>query len=236
MKRGPSAPILAALIVGLAACAQEREQPAMEQEATGAEMESAAAAGQVYPNIPAEVVFENERFVAQRLSTVPGQWAGEHSHTGGQLVVVLEGGTQMYREGSEETTVTRETGDVFWVEPTEAHDHVVTGDSPFTRILVTIAETEGMSGTTQTYPNMTLEVVFENERVVAQRISNEPGQWAGEHSHAAGQLVVVLKGGTLTYREDGVETPVTYSVGDVFSVLTVWGRPDNGQVVQKPWS
>jgi quercetin dioxygenase-like cupin family protein len=218
MKCGLRAPILVALVVGLAACAQDRERPAMEQEAAGAEMEAAPAAGQVYPNMPAELVFENERFVAQRLSSEPGQWAGDHSHTGGQLVVVLEGGTQTYREGGEETTKTREAGDVFWVEPTEAHDHAVSGDSPFTRILVTIAETEGMSGVPQTFPNIPVEVVFENERVVAQRISSEPGQWAGEHSHTAGQLLVVLKGGTITYREGDAETPVTYAEGEVFSI------------------
>jgi quercetin dioxygenase-like cupin family protein len=218
MKCGLVSPILAVLVVGFAACAQEREQPAMEEEAAGAEMEAAAAARQVYPNMPADVVFENERFLAQRLSSEPGQWAGEHSHTGGQLVVVLEGATQTRREGGEEKVVTREAGDVFWVEPTEAHDHSVTGETPFTRILVTIAEAEDIGGVAQTYPDIPVEVVFENERVVAQRISSEPGQWAGEHSHTASQLVVVLMGGTLTYREGGMETPVTYADGDVFSI------------------
>jgi quercetin dioxygenase-like cupin family protein len=138
MKCGLVSPILAVLVVGFAACAQEREQPAMEEEAAGAEMEAAAAARQVYPNMPADVVFENERFLAQRLSSEPGQWAGEHSHTASQLVVVLMGGTLTYREGGMETPVTYADGDVFSIEPTEAHDHSVTSDSQFVGILITV--------------------------------------------------------------------------------------------------
>ncbi len=139
MRCGRKAPISLALVVGLAACAQERErEPAMEEEAAGAEMEAMRGVAQTYPNLPANVVFENDRVVAQRLASEPGVWAGEHSHTGNQLVVVLKGGTQTYREGGEETSVTFEDGDVFWVEPTEAHDHATTSESPFERVLITI--------------------------------------------------------------------------------------------------
>ena len=218
MRNGPNVPILLALVVGLAGCAQEADrEPTMDQEAAaGAEMETTSSVRQMYPNLSAEVVFENERVVAQHIVGEPGQWAGEHSHVGGQLAVALKGGIQTYREGGEETDVTYEDGDVFWVEPTEAHDHAVKGDSPIEAILISMAPMEGMGGGMQEYPNITTDVVFENERVVAQRLVTEPGQWAGEHSHVAPQMVVVLKGGTMTYREGGEETQVTYEDGDVF--------------------
>jgi quercetin dioxygenase-like cupin family protein len=212
-------------LVGLAACAQEGEESAIDQAAT--------AAGQRYPNLPADVVFLNERVVAQRIISEPGNWAGGHAHTQSQLAVVLKGGTITYREGDEETPVTYEDGDVFWVEPTEAHDHATTSESTFEVVLITIAEIEPGSGARQAYPDMPADVVFENERVVAQRISVEPGQWAGEHAHTGSQLVVVLKGGTQTYREGGEETSVTYEDGDVF-----WVEPteahDHGVTSESP--
>ena len=218
MRNGPKVLILPTLIVGLAGCAQEADrEPAMEQEA-GAEMETTSSVRQMYPNLPADVAFENERVVAQRVVGEPGQWAGEHSHVGGQLAVVLKGGTMTFREGGEETEVTYEDGQVVWAEATEAHDHGVTGDSQIEFILISTAPTEGMGGGMQDYPNITTDVVFENEHVVAQRLVTEPDQWAGEHSHAGGQMAVVLKGGPLTYREGGEETQVTYEDGDVFWV------------------
>jgi quercetin dioxygenase-like cupin family protein len=42
-----------------------------------------------------------------------------------------------YREGGEETVVTYEEGDVFWIEATEAHDHGITGESTVEAIIVT---------------------------------------------------------------------------------------------------
>lgn len=218
MRSGPNVPTLLALVIGIAGCAQEEadREPAMEQEA--AEMETTSSVRQMYPNLPADVAFENERVVAQRVVAEPGQWAGEHSHVGGQLAVVLEGGPMAFREDGEETEVTYEDGQVLWVEPTAAHDHAAAGDSPIEFILISMAPMEGMGGEMQDYPDITTDVVFENERVVAQRLTTEPGQWAGEHSHAGNQLVVVLKGGPVTYREGGEETQVTQEDGDIFWV------------------
>ena len=58
-------------------------------------------------------------------------------------------------------------------------------------------------------------------RALAQQIVSEPGQWTGEHSHDGNQLVVVVKGGTMVYREGGEETEVTYADGEVFWVYAV---------------
>jgi quercetin dioxygenase-like cupin family protein len=175
--------------------------------------------GQVYPNQPATAVFENDRVVVQRLAMEVGAWVGEHSHAGNQLVVAITGGTTTYREAGEETSVTRAPGEVFWVDAVAAHDHAVQDD--VIAILVTLADAPaGMAGA-QAYPNVTPDVAFDNDRLVAQRLSIEPGSWAGEHSHAGNQLVVVLKGGTMVYREGGEDTEVTYADGEVFWIDAV---------------
>lgn len=218
MTCGRKAPILLLLVVGLTACAREADrEPAMEQAAAAAE-EMASKLRQVYPNLPADVMFANDRVVAQRIVGEPDVWAGEHSHTGSQLVVVVKGGTLTYREGGQDRPVTYEAGDVFWVQPTQAHDHATTSQSPFEGILISIAPGAAMSGAKQAYPNVTADVVFENEAVIAQKLASQPNVWAGEHSHAGGQLVVVLKDGTVTYREGDQERLVMHKAGDVFPV------------------
>lgn len=99
MMLGRKTPIFLLLVAGLAACAREADrEPAMEQAAAAAEA-MASSVRQVYPNLPAEVVFENDRVVAQKIVGEPNVWAGEHAHTGSQMVVVLKGGTVTYRAG-----------------------------------------------------------------------------------------------------------------------------------------
>lgn len=78
---------------------------------------------QPYPNVVTETVFENERVLVQRPKWQANQWAGEHSHAGTQLVVVLREGIVTYREGGKEWDVTRPEGEVFWRGPIKAHDH-----------------------------------------------------------------------------------------------------------------
>ena len=52
----------------------------------------------------------------------------------------------------------------------------------------------------QHYPNLTGEVLFENDQMVVQRFVIEPGQWEGIHSHSGKQLYVHIKGGEWTVR------------------------------------
>jgi len=56
-----------------------------------------------YPNIPGEVLLENDRLVVQKFVVKPGQWEGIHSHPGNQLYVHLKGGKWAVRYGDEET-------------------------------------------------------------------------------------------------------------------------------------
>ncbi len=83
----------------------------------------ALLAQQKYPNLPdVPVVLDNDRVVVQKVEFHPGDWAGEHSHAGGQVVVVLDELKMVYREGGEEVERTYERGDVYWVDPV-THDH-----------------------------------------------------------------------------------------------------------------
>jgi len=96
------------------------------------------AAQQTYPNNTGEVVLENDRVVVQRFIVEPGQWAGEHSHPGNQIAVILKGGETTFREGGEERVEISEDGSVVWIEATEAHDHGNTGDNSIELLIITL--------------------------------------------------------------------------------------------------
>jgi quercetin dioxygenase-like cupin family protein len=202
----------------IAACGQQAQEAAMEEEEPVVTEETTSAVRQAYPNLPSDVVFENDQIVAQRVTAESGTWAGEHPHPGGQIAVVLKDAKQIYREGGEETERTFAAGEVIAVEPTEAHDHMISSDPGADFVLITLAPGEPGTATSQDYPNRPAEVVLETDRVIAQRLIGEPGGWVGEHAHTEGQLAVVIKGGTMTYREGGEETERTFTEGEVFMV------------------
>lgn len=218
MRQRSSAAASLALLVALAGCGREGQDAAQQQEGTGAEPVAMSAVRQAYPNLPSDVLLENDQFVVQRVTAEPGSWTGEHSHGASQLAVVIKGGTVKYVDGGEETERTYAGGEAFMLEPTEAHDHTVLGDEGVEFVLITMAPSTGAGGSAQMYPNQSADVVFENDQVIVQKLSLEPGNWAGEHGHEGGQLVVVLKGGTQTYREGGEEVERTFVDGEVFVV------------------
>lgn len=81
-------------------------------------------AQQKYPsNAEASVKLDNDKVVVQEISFKEGVWTGEHSHEGGQLVVILDDTKMLYREGGEEVERSFSKGDVFWIEPV-THDHM----------------------------------------------------------------------------------------------------------------
>ncbi len=93
-------------------------------------------AQQKYPNAaePA-VVLENDQVVVQRMELEPGEWVGEHSHNGNQLVVSLSKMSLIYKEGGKESERTFEVGDVMWIDAGK-HDHKALNKG--TAILVTV--------------------------------------------------------------------------------------------------
>lgn len=78
-------------------------------------------------------------------------------------------------------------------------------------------------GMQQQYPNIKGTRVLENEKVLVEKFVNQPGQWAGKHSHKGNQVTVILKGGTLTFREDGQERVEKIKDGSV-----IWVEANEG--------
>ena len=86
-----------------------------------------------YPNIPGEVIFENDRVLVQRYVLQPGEWEGIHAHSGNQLYIMLTAGETTVRYGEDETISLSFAGEVDWqraVDIAEAHESGNTGDTP----------------------------------------------------------------------------------------------------------
>ena len=78
---------------------------------------------QKYPNIPdVPIVFENDQVVVQHLTLTEGEWTGNHSHHGNQMVVALDDLSTLYKENGEKEELSYNKGDVFWIDRVE-HDH-----------------------------------------------------------------------------------------------------------------
>ncbi len=69
---------------------------------------AAQQSGVFYPDIPGELLLENDYVVVQRFLIEPGQWEGIHPHPGSQIAVRIKGGLWAGRRGGHE--VYRMTG------------------------------------------------------------------------------------------------------------------------------
>ncbi len=174
-----------------------------------------------YPNLDnprGEVLLENEHVVLQRLVVGPGEWEGIHSHPGNQIYVHIKGGEWSGRiDGkSEYSGIVDEDGAVGWMDaiPLSAgHDSGNTGDALIDLIYVTLKDdapiTPEAEHAPQTYPNIPLELLLENDRMIVQRARVEPGQWTGIHSHPGNQVYIHIKGGIWSERRSGVQSPAS---------------------------
>lgn len=220
MKNRHLMPALLSLGLLAFACAPAEQAEEYEPEETAvqaAQAGGAIAVTQTYPNTPAPTVLETDLAVVQTLAMEPGVWAGEHGHAGNQIAVILNGGTVSYRQNGVETDSVFEAGDVLWIGEIASHDHAAK-DELGKSVLVTLKNTGGGMASAQAYPEIEAGVVLENEHVIVQRVTGMANEWTGEHSHPGGQISVVLSGGTMTYREGGEETQVTYEDGTVFTI------------------
>jgi len=174
-----------------------------------------------YPNLEdtdGEVVLENEHVVLQRLVVPAGEWEGIHSHPGNQIYVHIKGGEWSGRIGgkSEYSGIVDEDGAVGWMDaiPLSAgHDSGNTGDALIDLIYVTLKGDAPIAPEVehapQTYPNIPLELLLENDRMIVQRVRVEPGQWTGIHSHPGNQIYIHIKGGIWSERHGGVQSPAS---------------------------
>ncbi len=100
-------------------------------------------APQVYPDIPLELLLENDLMIVQRARVEPGQWTGIHSHPGNQVCIYIKGGTRSERRGGVQTAPSAfmQAGSVGWVDAldlSEGHEVGNTGDTTIEYVLVTI--------------------------------------------------------------------------------------------------
>ena len=172
-----------------------------------------------YPNLDnsdGEVVLTNDHVVLQRLVVPAGEWEGIHSHPGNQIYVHIKGGEWSGRIGgkSEYSGIVDEDGAVGWMDaiPLSAgHDSGNTGDTPIDLIYVTLKSDAPIAPEVehapQIYPNIPLELLLENDRMIVQRVRVEPGQWTGIHSHPGSQVYIHIKGGIWSERRGGVQSP-----------------------------
>ena len=97
---------------------------------------------QYYPNIPGELLLENDKLVVQRFTIQPGQWEGIHSHPSDQLYIHIKGGEWTVKYGDEATTSYSPTGEIGWddsvTELNELHESGNTGDEPIDLVWVTL--------------------------------------------------------------------------------------------------
>ncbi len=90
-----------------------------------------------------------------------------------------------------------------------------------------VALAVSLLGMQQRYPNNDGTLVLENENVIVEKFTTLPGQWAGVHAHNGNQITVILKGGTVTFRENGHERVETMEDGSVIWVEATDGH-DHG--------
>jgi mannose-6-phosphate isomerase-like protein (cupin superfamily) len=93
----------------------------------------------------------------------------------------------------------------------EEHESGNTGDVPIDLIWVTLKGDAPIAPDAHhvplEYPNVPLEFLLENDRVIVQRAQIEPGQWEGAHAHPGNQLYIHIKGGIWSARGNGEQTP-----------------------------
>lgn len=213
-----STTIVVLLLAGTAGCSQEGTTEVENTEHIPFLLD--------YPNLQdpdGEVLLDNDHVVVQRFVVPPGQWEGLHAHPGNQVYVHVVGGTWSGRAGGESTfdDSVSETGSVGWmprIPLSEGHESGNTGDTPIDLLWVTLKGDGPIRPEVETrplvYPEIPMETLLENERVIVQRVQVEPGQWEGIHAHPGNQVFIHLKGGTWAGRTGGVLSPTTNTRAD----------------------
>ena len=179
-----------------------------------------------YPNLENSegvVVMENSHAVLQRLVVPAGKWEGVHSHPGHQLYVHIKGGEWSGRLGGEleyEDDFSA-AGAVGWMDaiPLSAgHNSGNTGSTDIDLIYVTLKADKpirpGLSHSIQSYPNIAMDLLLENEWMIVQRGELDSGQWTGIHDSPGYQILMQVKGGRRSERINGAEYEITENLED----------------------
>ena len=158
-----------------------------------------------YADLHGEVLLDNQRVLVQRYVVQPGQSTGRHWHAGDQLVVFIKGGVLRSRATGRSTLW--KDGRVVWQSAADSADAGTTntGTAPIEMVWVTLKPVASpsagaMIGHTPkyrylNYPNVPGEDLLENDFVIVQRFTVNPGQWEGVHAHHPDMLYIHIRGG-----------------------------------------
>ncbi len=163
--------------------------------------------GPLYSNLKGEVVLDNPRVFVQKFIVPPGGSTGRRTHSGDQLQVFIKGGVLTSPSGRR---VLWRDGRVVWHGSADGSDPggTNTGATPIEMIWVTlkpVASSATPSGAIPkyqhlNYPNIPGEDILENDLVIVQRFTVNPGQWEGVHAHHPDMLFIHVKGGQWAVR------------------------------------
>lgn len=168
--------------------------------------------GPTYANLHGETLLDNPRVIVQKFVIEPGQSTGRHLHPGDQLAVFIKGGVLTSRTTGR-STLWRE-GRVLWQNATDAADDGSTnsGTTPIEMVWVTVkpvvprpagaAPGQKVKYHYLNYPNIPGEDLLENDQVIVQRFTVNPGQWEGVHAHHPDMLYIHVKGGQWATRSN----------------------------------
>ncbi len=178
-----------------------------------------------FENLQGEVVLDNPRVTVEKFMLQPGQPTGEQRHPLDQLWVFVKGGILTASDGR--ATLWRD-GRVLWRSASERADAGTTntGATPIVLICVNLKPwppTPPRPGVAPkyrhlNYPNIPGEDLLENDLVIVQRFTVEPGQWEGVHAHHPDMLYIHIKGGqwaAKTYKEPEHPYPNASPDGEV---------------------
>jgi len=164
-----------------------------------------AACEPTYAGLRGEVLLDNARVLVEKYVVLPGQSTGRHTHPGNQLLVFIKGGVLASR-ATGRSTLWRD-GRVAWFSAGETDDDgsTNTGTAPIEMDLVTLKPVSPAAAGTASdgkpkyrylnYPNIPGEDLLENDLVIVQRFTVNPGQWEGVHAHHPDMLYIHVRGG-----------------------------------------
>jgi len=162
-----------------------------------------------FANLKAETVLENARVLVQKFILQPGQSTGLHTHPANQLLVFVKGG--VLRSESGRSTLWKD-GRVLWPNAADGAGAGGTnaGSAPIELICVSLKPVVPASAAAGgkpkyrylDYPNIPGEDLLENDWVIVQRFTVNPGQWEGVHAHHPDMLYIHIKGGQWAARSN----------------------------------
>ena len=160
----------------------------------------ASTQSSAFGNLSGEVLLDNARVHVEKYVVHPGQATGAFRHGGDQLLVFTQGG--VLRSTSGRSTLWKD-GRVLWrgasadADPSQTN----TGNADIQIICVSLKPVAAGASTGKpsyqylNYPNIPGEDILENDAVIVQRFTVNPGQWEGVHAHHPNMLWIHIKGG-----------------------------------------